>query len=128
MASSDQDQVDTFSVTSGGSMMYRGGGGGGASEGGGRVYLTPAQVGIMMIINMMMMMMSGGAPAAAQVEARWAEPADSAAAGRAAQVTRLVITLLQQWVTRYCADCILYEVWCTTSSVFKLQTPYLHRG
>ena len=59
--SSDQEQVDTFSVTSGGGVMYRGGGGGGlmdtggggagqvsggasGSGGSGRLYLTPAQM------------------------------------------------------------------------------------
>ena len=43
---SDQDQVDAFSVTSGGSMMYRGPGQGDQQAGGGdadRIYLTPAQ-------------------------------------------------------------------------------------
>merc|ERR1719471_2844188 len=47
--SSDQEQVDVYSVTSGGGMMYRGGPGvietsGHASNGTGRLYLTAAQV------------------------------------------------------------------------------------
>jgi len=53
---SDQDQVDTYSVTSGGSIIYRSeaaaagsrgsvsGSGSGMVDGGGRLYLTPAQV------------------------------------------------------------------------------------
>merc|ERR1719270_2553828 len=49
---SDQDQVDTYSVTSGGSIIYRSeaggghvsGGSAGIIDGGGRLYLTPAQV------------------------------------------------------------------------------------
>ena len=45
---SDQDQVDTYSVTSGGSIMYRGPEAGDqADQGAGagdRIYLTPAQV------------------------------------------------------------------------------------
>ena len=42
---SDQDQVDTYSVTSGGSIMYREPGHQETDQGpGDRVYLTPAQV------------------------------------------------------------------------------------